>query len=363
MRGGYLRLNSVSPSCQYSFAAGTKDKDAFRLAAAGGAVTNISLTIDVVPAVLGFAAVSSIVLIVLAAYLHRASSHRQLWAAGILSFAAGMLLLIARGQIDDVLSILAANLLIIGAYAGFAAGTNRFVGRSTGLPFAIGAAAVVVFITAFALGASLETRVVIISVLSVAECVVLVLGFLHARQHWAATLAAAVFAINAFLAAARLLGVLNLIPVPGGIGLLHALVLNYGVAVALGVSISLIALNIPVLRPVRAAAPPLILAPAGMTGWQLLRARSALVAPGGAEVRLTGSEYILLRELGGGGEPVMRAVLNASIGRGAANPKDRSIDILISRLRRKCTDTGIELPVTSVRGMGYVFTGPLRLAD
>jgi DNA-binding response OmpR family regulator len=79
--------------------------------------------------------------------------------------------------------------------------------------------------------------------------------------------------------------------------------------------------------------------------------------------RATGSEYLLLRELCGKGEPVMRDVLNAAVGRDADNPKDRGIDILISRLRRKCADTGIKLPVNSVRGMGYVFHGALRRDD
>lgn len=327
-------------------------------------MTSISLTIDLVPTIFGFVALTSVILIVLNAYLRKGSTHRQLWTAGALSFAAGMLLLIARGHIPDVLSILVANLLIIAAYAGFAAGTNRFVDRAVGLPLAIGAAAAIVFATAYAFDASLEARVVIISALSIAECVVLVLGFLQSRQHWAAALAAAVFAINALLGSLRLLGVLGLIPVPGGIGVLHALVLNYGVVVALGVSIALIALDVPVLRPslIPATAspqPPVPHRPAD--GWKLLQGRSALLAPGGAEVRLTGSEYVLLRELAGQGEPVMRAVLNAAIGRDAENTKDRSIDILISRLRRKCAGDGIELPVTSVRGVGYVFTGSLRL--
>ena len=326
-------------------------------------MTSISLNIDLIPAILSFAVVSSVMLIGLSAYLKREWSHRELWAAGILSFASGMLLLVARGLIPELLSVLAANLLIIGGYAGFAAGTNRYVDRKVGPPLAIGIASAVAFGVAYGLGASVETRVIVISVLTIAECAVLVTGFLRARQHWVAALAAAVFAINALLAALRLLAVLELVEVPGGVGILHATVLNFGVAVALGITLALIALSVPILRrrPAMAVAVPApVEAP---EGWQLLQDRSALVAPGGTEIRLTGSEYLLLRELCGKGEPVMRVVLNAAVGRDADNPKDRGIDILISRLRRKCADAGIELPVTSVRGMGYVFHGALRPDD
>jgi hypothetical protein len=324
---------------------------------------NPSLTIDLVPAILAFAVIGPIACIVLAICLRRASTHRELWAAGILSFAVGMLCIIARGQIPDVVSILGGNLLVIGGYAGFGAGTRRFVERDIGLPLAIGAAAAVAFTVAYAAGATLETRVAVISILSLAESVVLVSGFLRARRHWAASLAAAVFALNGLLALLRLLGVLHVIAVPGGIDLLHALVLNYGIAIALGITLALIALNAPLLRPGAAIAggTAATAAPAATEGWLLLEERSVLVAPNGAEVRLTGSEYLLLRQLGGSDVPVARGTLNAVIGRDPANPKDRSIDITISRLRRKCADAGIELPVTSVRGMGYVFHGRLRL--
>lgn len=59
--------------------------------------------------------------------------------------------------------------------------------------------------------------------------------------------------------------------------------------------------------------------------------------------------------------PVPREVLIAALGRDAANTKDRSVDILISRLRKKCADAGGSLPITSVRGRGYVFHGDLTL--
>lgn len=326
-------------------------------------MTNISLYIDLIPTILAFSAILSVVVISVSVYKNRKCSHHHLWAAGIVFFATGMLLLVARGHIPEVYSVLAANQLMIAGYAAFAAGTNCYVERSVGLPFAIGAAAAVAFSVAYAFGATIETRVIVISVLTIAECAVMVTGFLRARQHWIAALAAAVFAINALLAALRMMATLDLVQVPGGVEILHATVLNFGVAVTLGISLALVALSVPMLRrdpAVALAVPAPLHAP---EGWQLLKDRSALVAPGGNEIRLTGSEYLLLRELCGKGEPVMRVVLNAAVGRDAANPKDRGIDILISRLRRKCADAGVELPVTSVRGMGYVFHGELRPDD
>jgi len=323
-----------------------------------------SLTIDVVPALLVFVVLCSTILIVLSAYLRRAATHRQLWSAGTLAFAVGMLAIIARGHIPDVASILLGNLLVIAGYIGFAAGTSRFAGGGVTLCFAAGAAAALVFAVAYLEGADIDTRVVLISLFSLVGCVMVVSSFLRV-QHWAAMLGAVLFGINGVLAILRLCGVLGVIDVPGGVGLLHALVLNYAIAVAVGLTMALIVLNARVMQPVPAGMPavPPAAEPDLPDGWQLLQARSALVSPNGTEVRLTGSEYLLLRELGQQQSPVMRGALHAAIGRDPENPKDRSIDILISRLRRKCAELGIELPVTSVRGLGYVFRGHMRQND
>jgi len=345
-------------------------------------VTNISLYIDLVPAVLAFAVATSIALVLIP---KKGLDHRRLWAAGTFAFSLGMLLLVARGQIPDFLSILMANLLIIAGYATFTAGTRLLVGRSVTYPVAIGAIAGAAFAAAYALGASVEVRIVIISVLSIIQSVFVVHAFVRPQRHWTTTLIAAVFALDALLASLRLLGVLEVISPPGGVGLLHALILNFGVAVSLGVSVMLIVISLsrprlamanelPSLEAAPAspepqgvsaqAEPPAIPARTEMeAGWRLLHRRSVLLSPDGAEVRLTGNEYLLLREFGDQTKPVGRAALNAAIGRSADNPKDRSIDFLISRLKRKCSDAGLDLPMSAVRGTGYVFRAPLRLAE
>lgn len=320
---------------------------------------DISFTVDLVPAALLFVLASMVAFVVVAAFLDRLTMLNRIWAGATFSLGAGMLLLLSRGPVPEPLSILLGNLLIFAAQAGLAAGARRYVGRSVGLPCAIAAAGAIVFATAYGLGAGLEARIALFSALCCTQSIIVVLAFLEARRHWAAGLVAAAFAMTALLAAARLAGVFGLIEPPGGVDLLHAALLNYGVMLALGLSLGLIAVNLPMLRT-RLVAPAPASAPAPDQAWLLLPGRSALLAPNGAEVKLTGSEYLLLRELAGASATVARTALIAAIGRDPENPKDRSIDILISRLRRKCAEAGLDLPVTAVRGMGYVFHGPLR---
>jgi len=41
---------------------------------------------------------------------------------------------------------------------------------------------------------------------------------------------------------------------------------------------------------------------------------------------------------------------------------DRSIDVLVSRLRRKLSANGSEPPIVTVRGVGYMFKAEVRRA-
>lgn len=145
----------------------------------------ISLTVDLISAALLFVVIVASVIGALSTYMRRSSSHLQLWLAGIAALGVGMLLLLARGNVPDMLSILVANLLIIASYAAFAAGTFQLAGRSPGLPLVVGAAAAIVFTSGYLLGVSMETRIVIFCVLAIAESLMVAFGFLKTGRHLA----------------------------------------------------------------------------------------------------------------------------------------------------------------------------------
>ncbi|WP_019831072.1 winged helix-turn-helix domain-containing protein [Sphingomonas sp. PR090111-T3T-6A] len=98
--------------------------------------------------------------------------------------------------------------------------------------------------------------------------------------------------------------------------------------------------------------------------WRLEADRWVLVAPNLREVRLTRSEYTVLGLLiGNAGAIRSRAELLAGIN-GCAE-RERVLDVLISKLRRKVWDCAqMELPLRSARNAGYVFAGRVgRMAD
>lgn len=92
-------------------------------------------------------------------------------------------------------------------------------------------------------------------------------------------------------------------------------------------------------------------------GWTLDTAARRLVDAGGAEVVLTTGEFELLQVLARHGGRVLSRdfLLEQTRGREAA-PFDRTIDVLIGRLRRKLGDNADEPQlIKSVRGAGYLF--------
>lgn len=93
-------------------------------------------------------------------------------------------------------------------------------------------------------------------------------------------------------------------------------------------------------------------------GWSLDVARRELRAPDGELVDLTAGEFDLLVCLAEHPQRVLNRdqLLDLTRGRDAA-PFDRSIDIQISRLRRKLEDDPKQPRIVkTVRGGGYVFT-------
>ena len=97
-------------------------------------------------------------------------------------------------------------------------------------------------------------------------------------------------------------------------------------------------------------------------GWTLDAARRCLHAPDGAPVDLTAGEFgLLLALVEHPGRVLTRdQLLDLTRGR-EAGPYDRSVDIQVSRLRRKIEDDSKRPAlIKTVRSGGYVFAGSVR---
>lgn len=97
-------------------------------------------------------------------------------------------------------------------------------------------------------------------------------------------------------------------------------------------------------------------------GWRVEPQSWQLISPSGTAVQLTATEFTCIAVLfQGRGNPVPRSDLIAALDRPSMRYNDRNLDALISRLRRKVAEAcGIDLPVSVVYGVGYVFldSGP-----
>jgi hypothetical protein len=319
-------------------------------------VPNLSLTIDIVPATLLISAAFSAGCLVLADYFRRAVAHLRFWAVGGFAFALAMLLIVLRGSIPDPVSVLVANLLFITGFAALGAGTSAFIKRSFAPDIVLGIVGAGAFAVCYVVDADFETRVTVVSATTTVHALYMIHGFLKAPPGFGVHVALATLVSTTMLSLLRIVVVHGPAEAALPNDSIHAGVLGLAVMAAFGIAVALGVLNLRVFLGDRADP-----VEADDESWRLARARFVLVSPSGIELRLTGNELLILQEMGSG-SPVPRTTLNTVIGRDAENPKDRGIDILISRLRRKCLEAGVALPVTSVRGRGYVFHGALLLS-
>jgi DNA-binding response OmpR family regulator len=326
-----------------------------------------SLSIDLVPVCLALCAMVSLMCLSLARKMRGGPVQLELWAIGGLLISLGVLLIVLRGLVPDLFSILIANVVLILGYGFLAAGTRVMSGASARIVPFLALAGVAIFVTAYGLEAEMSLRKAIISAVIALFAGMMLHEFL--KPGWRASglggrLAIVALSITTALALVRAL--INL----GSAGGIEApfdfdvLAIGLGVVITLGMIGTLMTMSAPLALPLIARSgrrePSDGLEEEAQAGWQLAPDRNALVAPDGTRLRLTGNEYLVLQRLSDhAAGPVPRTTLNALIGRPADNPKDRSIDILISRLRRKCSEAGAELPITTVRGQGYLFHGTL----
>jgi two-component system OmpR family response regulator len=118
-----------------------------------------------------------------------------------------------------------------------------------------------------------------------------------------------------------------------------------------------------VLRRVAAPKPPAAPKVMSFAGWTLHQGRRELRTADNVVVHLSGGEYDLLCTFLERPQQVIERWELLEKHRGnTALPFDRSLDILISRLRRKLDAGGTEL-IKTVRGVGYQFAAAVFSAD
>jgi two-component system OmpR family response regulator len=96
-------------------------------------------------------------------------------------------------------------------------------------------------------------------------------------------------------------------------------------------------------------------------GWTVNLPRRELRAPSGAVVDLTGAEFDLLTSLlDHAGRVIARERLIELSRTRMGDSTDRSVDVLISRLRRKLSMDDGPPPIVTVRGVGYMFNATVE---
>ncbi|WP_114390055.1 response regulator [Notoacmeibacter marinus] len=95
-------------------------------------------------------------------------------------------------------------------------------------------------------------------------------------------------------------------------------------------------------------------------GWTLDRTARRLIAPSGNDVPLTRGEFDLIAVLvASPGRAMTRDTLLDHVSHRDGDPYDRTIDVLIGRLRRKIEDNPKEPKrLITVHGVGYMFVPP-----
>lgn len=96
-------------------------------------------------------------------------------------------------------------------------------------------------------------------------------------------------------------------------------------------------------------------------GWTVNLPRRELISPTGAAVDLTGAEFDLLVALADHAQRVIARERLIELSRTRlGDSSDRSIDVLVSRLRRKLSGAGQQAPIVTVRGVGYMLNVPVE---
>lgn len=122
----------------------------------------------------------------------------------------------------------------------------------------------------------------------------------------------------------------------------------------------LVCILLALARRLPAAADPAEPQDAGNGRWELHDQGWTLAAPNGVTLSLSVNERLIVRALlNVAGKAVDREALGNELqveGGAARASSARSIDVIVSRLRRKAEQAGVVLPIRTVYGSGYLFT-------
>lgn len=98
-------------------------------------------------------------------------------------------------------------------------------------------------------------------------------------------------------------------------------------------------------------------------GWEVSFSRRELRSPEGAIVDLTGAEFDLLSVFVNQAQRVIGRERLIELSRSRlGDSSDRSVDVLVSRLRRKLSAAGGDVPIVTVRGVGYMLRSEVERA-
>lgn len=96
-------------------------------------------------------------------------------------------------------------------------------------------------------------------------------------------------------------------------------------------------------------------------GWHLSLPRRELRSPSGALVDLTTAEFDLLGTFVQKPQRVIARERLIEMSRSRiGDASDRSVDVLVSRLRRKLSHAGHDAPIVTVRGIGYMLSAEVE---
>jgi len=96
--------------------------------------------------------------------------------------------------------------------------------------------------------------------------------------------------------------------------------------------------------------------------WALDTIRRKLITPDGFSVNLSAAEFQILEYISANpSKPSTRDQLFEQLGKTDPRIDDRSLDVVISRLRKKFPDPQAPLPIKSIRNVGYVFSAEISI--
>ncbi len=96
--------------------------------------------------------------------------------------------------------------------------------------------------------------------------------------------------------------------------------------------------------------------------WLLQASPRQLTPPGQAPIELSAQDYLVLKTLALGGESVTREAIVQALGGDYFDYDQRRLDTQMRRLRRKVQDAcGLELPVSTLRAVGFSFHAPIEV--